>query len=186
MKRVILVVFCCILIAGAASAQGLAFYGIGGGVGLVNVSQGFESSQSGFGLNARADLGDLTTNLRLVPEVNFWSVSEEFGFGDESFSWTWRDVAINANVQYVFDLEGTFQPFLGGGLGLHFITLSMTDSFMGETFSATGSTTEIGVNLIGGALLNLDGPVSPYGEFRYVLVSGINHLMIQAGIMYAL
>ncbi len=186
MKRYIFVVLCCVLLIGSTSAQGLGFYGIGGGVGLVNVSQDLGSSTSGFGLNARVNMGELTTNLRLVPEVNFWSVSEDFGFFGESFTWTWRDFAINANVQYFFDLEGSFEPFVGGGLGLNFISLSFTESFGGETFSATGSTTEIGVNLLGGALINLDGPISPYGEFRYVLVSGMNHLMIQAGIMYAL
>jgi hypothetical protein len=56
----------------------------------------------------------------------------------------------------------------------------------GETVSASTSTTEIGLNLIGGALLNLAGPVTPYAEFRYVVVSNMNHLMLQAGIMYAL
>ncbi len=185
MKRFIFVVFCCVLIVGSTSAQGLAFWGIGGGMGFVNVSNGFGSSTSGFGLNARADIGDIAKNLRLIPEINFWSVSENFDFFDESFKWTWRDFAVNANVHYFFDVEGSLQPFLGGGLGLNFITLSFTDTFMEETFSASSSTTEIGVNLIGGAQLNLDGPVKPYAEFRYVLVSNMNHLMIQAGIMYA-
>lgn len=188
MKRFIFAVFCCMLLVGTMSAQGLGFYGIGGGAGFVSVSHGIGSSTSGFGLNGRVDMGEITDNLRLVPEVNFWSISESFSFFDESEKWTWRDIAINANIQYLFDIEGSFQPFVGGGLGLHFISFSFTatDTFFGDTWSGSSSTTEIGVNLLGGAKFNLDGPITPYGEFRYVLVSNMNHLMIQAGIMYAL
>lgn len=186
MKTTILLVVFCLIFGGRAVSQDIGFYGIGGGVGFVNVSHGVGSSSSGFGLNARANLGEITTNLRLVPEISYWSVSENFGMFGDSFKWTWSDIAINANVHYFFNLEGSFEPYVGGGLGLNIISLNYTDSFMGETWSASSSTTEIGFNLIGGASLDLGGALSPFGEFRYVVVSGINHLMIKAGIMYGL
>jgi outer membrane immunogenic protein len=179
MKKVLTVAALCLLFVTAAPAQGIGFYAIGGGVGFVNVSPSGADSQSGFGFNARADLGEIIPNLRLVPEINYWSVSESA----EGYSWKWSDFAINGNVQYHIDVEGSIQPYVGGGLGLNFVTFSVPNIF---GVGGSVSSTEIGINLIGGALFNLSGNLTPYGEIRYVLVSNMNHLMIQAGIMYAL
>jgi opacity protein-like surface antigen len=182
-----LLLFVCFSSVPASAQDGLGFYGIGGGLGFVSVSPtGLSGSSSGFGLNARVDMGEITTNLRLVPEISYWSVSEDITFFGETWEQKWSDFAINANVQYHFDVEGSFAPYVGGGLGLNFISLTVTESFFGETFSASASTTEFGINLIGGALLNLDGPISPFAEFRYHVVSNFNHLMILAGIIYEL
>jgi outer membrane immunogenic protein len=184
MKKVLTVAALCLLLVTAAPAQGIGLYDIGGGLGFVSVSpSGTSESFTGFGFNARANLGELTTNLYLVPELNFWSTSKDIGGG----TWKFSDFAINGNVQYRFDMDGSIQPYVGGGLGLNFVKSTVEiDDFFGFGGSVSATDTEIGINLIGGALFNLEGNITPFGELRYVLVSNMNHLMIQAGIMYAL
>jgi opacity protein-like surface antigen len=183
MKRISLALFFCFIATGLVFGQGLGFYAIGGGLGFVNVSNSGESL-SGFGFNARANLGDITSNLRLVPEIYYWSTSKDFGEGVE---WKFSDFALNANVQYRFEMEGSFEPYVGGGLGLNFVssTVSASIPFFGtSSFSAT--TTEFGLNLLGGANFNMAGKIVPWGEVRYVIVSNMNHFMITAGILYYL
>ena len=185
MKRFSIALFFCFFLTGLVFGQGLGFYAIGGGLGFVNVSpSGADESMSGFGINARANLGDITSNLRLVPEIYYWSTSKDFGEGAE---WKFSDFALNANVQYRFETEGSFEPYVGGGLGLNIVssTVSVSIPFFGSS-SITGTTTEFGLNLLGGAHFNMDGNLIPWGEVRYVLVSNMNHLMITAGILYYL
>ncbi len=180
MKRFLAVSALVVLITGIAFAQGIGFYGIGGGLGFVNVSpSGAGESFSGLGFHARAEMGELTDNLALVPELHYWSVSKDLG----GFDWSYSDFAINANVQYRFDMEGSIAPYVGGGLGLNIMSVSSHVPFFG---SVSVSETKIGLNLLGGAHMKLEGNIHPFAEFRYVIVSNVNHLMIMAGIVYHL
>jgi hypothetical protein len=184
MKRMAATIVFSILFVGVVFGQGIGFYGIGGGLGFTNVSVSSES-MSGLSFHARAELGEIIENLHIVPELSYWSVSEDFG--DDilggSYEWKFSDFAINANVQYRIDMEGSIAPYVGGGLGLNFVSSTVDVPFFG---SVSATDTKIGLNLLGGAHLNLEGNIKPYAEFRYVVVSDMGHLMIMAGIVYFL
>jgi outer membrane immunogenic protein len=185
MKRMAATIVLSILFVGVVFGQGIGFYGIGGGLGFTNVSFSSES-MSGISFHARAELGEIIENLYIVPELSYWSVSKDFGDDDifgGNYEWSVSDFAINANVQYRFDMEGSIAPYVGGGLGLNFVSSTVDVPFFG---SVSASDTKIGLNLLGGAHMNLEGKYKPYAEFRYVVVSDINHLMIMAGIVYIL
>ncbi len=184
MRRYLAVVLLCSMLSFLAYGQGIGFYAIGGGLGFVNVSPGAsDESLSGFGFHARANMGDLTKGLRLIPEIHYWSTSKDFEGAELKFS----DFAINANVQYRFETEGSVEPYLGGGLGLNFVssTVGVSIPFFGSS-SVSATTMEIGFNLLGGAHFNLDGNLTPFGEVRYVLASNMNHFIIMAGVLYYL
>ena len=184
MRRITAIIALSILVVGIAFGQNIGFYGIGGGLGFTSVSTSGEAL-SGLSFHARAELGEIIENLYIVPEISYWSVSKDFG--DDilggNYEWSFSDFAINANVQYRFEMEGSIVPYAGGGLGLNFVSSTVEVPFFGKV---SGSDTKIGLNLLGGAHMNLEGNIKPYAEFRYVVVSTMNHFMLMAGVVYFL
>lgn len=94
-------------------------------------------------------LGKMTQMFSFRPSV-------DFGFGDDLFT-----VAGNVDAQVDFvDFEGSYKPFVGGGLGLIYYNVS-DDSFEGDD-----SDTEIGVNLYGGVERDFGSYKRGYAEVR--------------------
>ncbi len=181
MKKTFFVLALLVVLSSVSFGQ-LGLYAIGGGVGFVSVSNDIGS---GFVVGAGVDLGSLTTNLHLRPDIGYWSVKKSVSGFNISFS----DFSVNANVVYQITSAGKMTPFyLGGGLGLNSVSseavIPSFFGFGGGTVKATDS--KFGINLLGGAGI----PIAPkwflHGEARYVLVSDFNHFALLAGIAYAL
>jgi len=187
MKRIALIGFILLCSVAISSAQ-IGLKAIGGGVGFTSVS--FNSGTSteslgGFSIGAAANLGELVPGLSLFSEVGYWTASKTISGTD----WSVSDFVINANVVYRFAAGGSVTPYAGGGLGLNFFSSTVEvpavpPFFPGGTFS--GSETQIGINLLGGASFALNDQMSIGGQFRYVISSDANHLMILATFMYSL
>ncbi len=186
MKKIFAIAAATALISSLSFAQ-LALHDIGGGIGYTSVSftNGGSSSQSlgGFLIAAHANLGELAKDLTLVPDIEYLSTSTTVDGG----TWKVSDFAINANVHYNFQMEGMIKPYVGAGLGLDFFsttaTASVFDPFTGtsETFSATGSATRLGINLLVGANYKLNDKMTLFLEPRYVIASDLDNFQIKVG-----
>lgn len=187
MKKILAVMVVALGLVGTASAQ-IGLKAIGGGAGFASVS--FNSGTSteslgGFAIGAAANLGDIVPGLSLVPEVGYWTASKSISGAD----WSVSDFLINANVSYRFSQGGSVTPYAGAGLGLNFFSSevqvpAVPPFFPGGTFS--GSETQLGINLLAGAAFALNDQMSLGGQFRYVISSDANHLMVLATFMYNL
>jgi hypothetical protein len=114
---------------------------------------GFSADPDQFTIGAYAGLGELAPHLTMRPSV-------DMGFGDNLFS-----VILNADVQYSFVIGSAVAPYAGGGLGIGYYKFDTPDNLpAGVDFD--DSTTEIGLNLYGGAEMDLGGYKSGYAELR--------------------
>jgi opacity protein-like surface antigen len=191
MKKMFTLVVAMTLCSAMSFAQGLGLHGVGGSVGYVSVSGNGGSSTESMGgivLAAHADLGEITPGFQLVPELQYWSVSKDFG---NNITWKFSDFAINANVRYAIKMDGSMKPFVGAGLGFNFYSMTTESPVVNYGFgysyggSVSTSATRIGINLIGGANFAM-GNLTITPELRYVLASDINHFVIKVGVMVPL
>jgi len=78
------------------------------------------------------DLGEFVKNLRFQPDV-------ELGVGDDELT-----VYGTAPVHYLFDIDGTFKPYAGGGLVIGVVDVDRPDPAGDDT------SFEAGARIIGG------------------------------------
>ncbi len=187
MKRLLTVAVVLFTVSAVSSAQ-LALKGIGGAIGFVtgslNTGGTSSESMSGFAIAAHADLGEFAKDFSLVPDVTYWSMSKDVSGVSVKFS----DFAINANAHYNIAMEGMLKPYVGGGLGINFVssTVAVPAFFGFGGGTATVSDTKIGINLLAGINYKLNDMLTLVVEPRYVISSDFNHLLIKAGVTYAL
>jgi opacity protein-like surface antigen len=193
----ILAIALALTISSAAFAQ-IGLKGIGGGAGLMGASMTTasttgSSSQSltGFAIGVGANLGTLMENLVLLPDIGYWNASKSVSAGGVSSDFSTSDFVINANVQYMLG-TGQIMPYVGGGLGLNFISTSVDVPAVNLGFvtipaqTVTGSATRLGINLLGGANYPLNDKMSLGAQFRYVIASDFNHWIAMVTFGYKL
>ncbi|MCI0556095.1 MAG: outer membrane beta-barrel protein [Anaerolineae bacterium] len=175
MKKFLFTIALVCIVSTVSFAQ-LGLYSIGAGVGYVSVANDIGG---GIGFGAGANLGEIAPGFSLRPEIGYWSVSND-QFGVDV---TTSDFIINGNVIYSFMNGMEKSPFYAGaGLGLNFVSAEV--SAFG--FTASGSETRLGINLLGGAVFPVSPQIMLGGEARYVIVSDFGHFGIQAVIVYTL
>jgi opacity protein-like surface antigen len=166
----------------AMAESDLGFKGIGAAVGYV----GPEDIDGTFSIGAFMDHGNITDRISLESRVDYWSQSES-AFGSEA---SVRDIAVGARGKYNFVVSNPkIQPFLGAGMGVHFVKaeVSMPDfGIPGMPTSVEDSMTKFGLDLGGG----ISTPVAPradlMGELWYGIVSDVNQFNLRFGMCYQL
>jgi opacity protein-like surface antigen len=168
--------------AGASAEMGLL--GIEGRAGLASIQSDIGST---FIVSAAADLGRVTPELGIELNADFWfkSFNEEL-FGARASS-DWVSFAWLANVRYVFPVQGTFHPFVFGGVGLDYISVSSECSGCGFGDDTAGSDSEIkfGLDFGAGAEFNTGG-LTPVVRAGYNINGGPDYLFLQAGLKFPL
>lgn len=122
-------------------------------------------------------------------QVSYWSKSEQ-AFGTEA---SIRDLSVGARVKYLFSVSSPkFQPYAGGGLGLHFFhtKVQIPDMDLGggvivPGFTSSESTTKLGLDMGGGVSTPLNPKTSLYGEMWYTLAD-IDQLSMKVGVSFLL
>lgn len=130
-RRLMLVV-CAVaaLVPAAAHAQGRLTNAIGPRIGI-------SMDPDQLVLGGQLDLGELAPDLTFAPNL-------ELGFGDDITT-----IQINGDLHYHFLVQGSaWRPYVGGGLGVAFYSFDAPPGFQGDD-----SQTEVGLNIIGGAIV---------------------------------
>jgi hypothetical protein len=106
---------------------------------------GFSIEPDQFTLGMFADWGELGRQTHLV-------TSGDLGFGDHLFSFL-----LNGDVFYRFQTSKDFYPYAGGGIaiGYYNIDIDYPSGYIGPRVD--DSTTEIGLNIVGGITKHLGG-----------------------------
>lgn len=190
MKKTLAVMMVSLAAVSMSTAQGLGLKGVGGSVGFVSVSftSGTTESLSGFALAAHADLGEIAKGFSLFPEIQYFSTSKTVS----SFNWKMSDFAINANMHYNLEMEGSMKPYVGAGLGYNSLTSTVelpSFTFFGTTVgggTASATDSRIGINLLAGINYKMNDQMIIMIEPRYVLASDFNHFLVKAGLTYEL
>ena len=165
---------CAFTASGVLAQTDLGPRGMGAKIGWV----GPEDVDGTIGFAVFMDMGTIVPQLMLEPQIGFWTKSEsEFGV-DVSV----RDIAVGARAKYLFDIKNSnIEPFVGGGLGLHFVSAEVTVPGFG---SADDSEVKLGLDIGGG----LHFPVNPQWdiltEVWYGIVSDINQGSLMVGARY--
>jgi len=124
-----------------------------------------------------ADARITTPSLPVVlnPSFDFYFIDAPEGADVSAF-------AVDLNALYEFGVENVaFTPYAGGGLAI-----TRFDSEVDTAFGSFGSsTTEVGLNLIGGARFLLD-PVQPFAQLNINIGGDIQRLGITGGVLFNL
>jgi opacity protein-like surface antigen len=186
MKKVALVLMVVALLMATSlmAKTELGLKGVGARVGYVMPEDPIDAT---IGFGGHADLGTLMPNLTLHGYLDYWSKSyAQSTYYDASFS----VFAITAIVKYHFDMSGNIKPYAGGGLGLNIgkAKVDYTGPDYGGLYdgaSSSSSDSELGLNLVGGAAMELSPTMDGFLEARYN-TGGVDYFGIYAGITYKL
>ncbi|MBU1702588.1 MAG: porin family protein [Candidatus Eisenbacteria bacterium] len=129
-----------------------------------------------------ADLGQLTPELGLELQADFWTKSEDFGGGVE---WSWMDFGIMCNLRYDFVGGASFLPYTFAGLGFHYWDASWDcpgcSTFFGD-LSESGL--EFGFDIGAGAEFGKGEGITPVARLGYNVNGGADYLFISGGIKF--
>lgn len=126
-----------------------------------------------------ADARITTESLPVVPDASF-----DYYFTDvDGYSL----FAIDLNALYEFGVNNqAFVPYAGGGLGITRASVdSPTISIGGQTVGGSTSSTDVGLNIVGGARFPL-GSVEPFAQLNATLGGDADRLGITGGLLFAL
>ena len=104
-------------IAATASAESnIGFKAIGPRLGVVDPGNDLDGAVE-FG--AAMEFGEFVRQLHWNGSLSFWSTGREYRYFNDRYDWTLRDIIVRTGVAY-HSIEGDWEPYAGGGLGLHF------------------------------------------------------------------
>lgn len=136
------------------------------------LAYGTEIENIGIGANAEFGIMD---KLSISPSFIFYLPKET---GPVKVNW----FEVNANANYYFIQEEKFDVYGLGGLNYSSVKVSYDGSTLfGNDYSSSDG--RFGLNLGGGAKLNLDSKITPFAELKYVIIDG-GQLVLAAGVKF--
>jgi len=173
MRKLFVVLVLIFMIAAIAPAQDLGLYAIAPKVGVLFPEGDWDT---GFLFGAKANLGELSEDLELMPFALYWTAGyDEFGL-DFSLS----NIQIGGDVHYFLpNIEGLY---VGGGLSLNFVS-SEYPSFNLITLEETTESdteTKIGFGFLAGYEIPM-GDSYGFVEGKYNIISDLNTFEIEVG-----
>jgi len=145
-RMVLLAVAALLLVSAPAGAQ----------LNAVGPRLGISSKPDQFVMGGQLEFGPFSKSFTITPNL-------ELGFGDDVTT-----VQMNADGNYHFDIQETWNPYVGMGLGLAF--------YDGDG----GSQTEFGANIIGGLRFKLRDASAIFTELR-IGIADLPDLKVVAG-----
>lgn len=170
----VLAICLCVVAATSVAAQTeLGLRGMGFKIGLVSP----EDIDATVGFAVFADMGTIVPNLRLEPNLGFWTTSEE-AVGTK---FSVRDIAVGARAKYLFKIPNSkMRPFAGGGLGLHFLHAS----FEAPGIDTGDSDVKLGLDMGGGFFVPMNTQWDFTSELWYGIVSDVSQISFAVGVQY--
>jgi hypothetical protein len=158
----------------------LARAGTFGGVDLMTatVMQKHQSSFSGLAARARFSSARIVDGFELSPLVEYWRTSTTVDAPDITVSR--KDATLGAGLNYRFHRPG-WQPYVGGGLGVHFLSNKVNAPGLGID-DQNDSVVRGGLYALAGIGVPLSDRVQNFIEFEYHHLPGMSQLKINTGI----
>jgi hypothetical protein len=181
-KFFVLTILALIMAYSVVSAGDLKLNSIGPKLGLIMPEDPWDT---GLLIGARADLGELFTNAKLMPFAQYWSSGYEFVNEDISLS----NIQIGADLGYF--IESVQGLYLGGGLSINFLSVDVpgvtVNTPLGPVTSGGGSDSEtkFGIDLLGGYQIPI-GKNTGFVEAKYNIISDFNTFEIGVGLLFDL
>lgn len=127
------------------------------------------------GIGANAEFG-ITDELSISPSFIYYLPKDN---GPINVTW----FEFNANANYYFLQDEKFDFYGLGGLNYTHVNVKYDGAIEGLGGSANGGDGRVGLNLGGGANLNLGGNITPFAELKYVIIDG-SQLVIAVGVKF--
>lgn len=182
MKRRIVALTLAISVLAVSSAFAQADLGFKkGGVALGYVSP--ENLDGTFSFGGFIDHGTIAPRFGLESRIDYWGWSEKFSGVESKVS----DIVVGARTKYHFEtVNPKFQPFVGAGLGIHFINMEVTDTNSSPSFSVSASENKLGLDIGGGFAMPMSPRADFLGEAWYGIVSDMGQFSLRAGMQWKL
>jgi len=135
----------------------------------------FGTEIENLGIQARGRIS-LDENFKIVPNLTYFFTDDNELFDTNYFS-------IDGDVHYVFDLESVeLYPLAGINIGIVRVEYDGPGS---SNIDSDDSDTELGLNIGGGALYQINDQLTGFGELKFV-ISDFDQAVITAGVLVSL
>lgn len=181
MKKVLVLALALLVFATLAVAQSdIGLKGVGGQLGFIMPDE----IDNTIGFGGHAYLGTIIPNLELYAYADYWGKTYAQSADTEA---KFSVIGIAGVVKYRFNVSGDIKPYAGGGLALNIGSWSFEYSgpyaqYLNDT---SGSETDLGLYLVGGASKTFSPTLDGFAEIRYN-TGGVDYLGIYAGVTYKL
>jgi hypothetical protein len=167
------------LFVSAASAAGI----LSGVDGMTStVMQHGQSSFSGLAMRARLHPASLSSQIEILPTVEYWRTSSSVQAYNIHSSRS--DATLGVAGRFIFETHG-WQPYVGMGLGLHFLSEEVEAAALGVPKAQT-SNVKGGVSFLGGLSIPLTQRVDNFFELNFHDLPGSSQLKLNFGLSYNL
>jgi opacity protein-like surface antigen len=148
---------------------------------MSTVMQENQSSFSGIGLRARLGSPLLIPNIEFVPGIEYWRNKATLDPYDIEGSR--KDATMALDVRYNFN-GSTFKPYLGAGLGIHFLSSEVDAPGLGLN-DQSDSLIKGGAAFLGGVDFPITEKINNFLDVKYHHLSDYRQLKINWGIGFA-
>jgi opacity protein-like surface antigen len=164
----------------SAASRPIAAHGLLTGIDVMSatVLQEGQSSFSGLGLRARLHPERLVAGVEILPSVEYWRNSSTVT--PYNIRATRKDATLGVDARYGFQYRG-WNPYVGAGLGLHFLSSEVNAPSLGLT-SATNSVVKGGLAALVGTTFELTHRVDNFIELKYHHIPDYKQLKINWGL----
>lgn len=146
------------------------------------VFQEGQSSFSGLGLRARLRSEQLVKGIEFMPTIEYWRNSNNISpFNIEA---TRKDATLAMDVRYTFK-SGSWKPYLGVGMGVHFLSSRVNAPQLGLD-DASDSLIKGGASALAGISFPFTTRVENFIELKYHHLPGYRQLKLNWGLAWNL
>jgi hypothetical protein len=146
------------------------------------VMQKGQSSFSGIALRARLKPASLTQSLEIMPSIEYWRNSNTIQ--SYNIHSSRRDATLGVDARFRFERHG-WAPFVGAGLGLHFLSSEVDAPSLG-VYKSQSSSVKGGAALMGGVSFPMTQRFENFIELKYHMISGGEQLKLNWGLGFRL
>lgn len=172
-----------LLLVSAALARAQVFSGVD-----VMTSTVMQQHQSSFsGISARVGLRStrIVAGFDFLPYVEYWRNGARIEVPGYTITSTRKDATLGADARYTFQREG-WKPYLGVGLGVHFLSTEVDAPALLPQGRATDSVIKGGLSALAGITVPLTGHLDNFMELKYHHLPGYSQVKINMGIAWKL
>jgi len=179
MKPIRILGSACALLA-LASAPAFALGIEGFDVMSSTVMQEGQSSFSGLGARARLQADRLVPQIDIMPYAEYWRNSTTVQPYD--IHSTRKDATLGVDAVFKFS-DNAWQPFVGVGYGLHFLSSRVQAPQLGVS-DASSSVVKGGLSVLGGVNFPLTSRIDNFLELKYHHVPDYRQLKFNWGLTF--